>query len=122
MGAIDAACKRVDRNYKVAVPSYFFSRQKLQLLLPLCLESPNVADLALVLELDEGGNCYRAATCLEISQAIQNARLIASPDRNWLGGTPNEILGIPDATLAAQFDEALYTPEDGCDVTDDESI
>jgi hypothetical protein len=79
-GAINSAIERVKRNYKVAVPQYY--RGKTQLLLPLCLSKPNIADLALVVT--EQDNFYRASTCLTLDMAINNARLLSKPDRDWL--------------------------------------
>ena len=78
-GAVDNAKERVRRNYKAAVPQ--FHRGKVQLLLPLCLSDPRVADLAILLARHEG--VYRAATCLTLDMAY-NARLLARPDRDWL--------------------------------------
>lgn len=75
-GTIDDAIKRVKRNYKTAVPQYYDGR--LQLLLPLCLTSKAIADLALVIEKEN--DVYRASTCLTLDMAINNARLIAKPD------------------------------------------
>lgn len=77
---VQDAIRRVQRNYKTAIPQYY--KGKLQLLLPLCLENPARADLALVIERD--GELYRAATCLTLDMAVNNARLIAKPDREWL--------------------------------------
>lgn len=79
-GAIDNAKERVRRNYKAAVPQYY--RGRIQLLLPLCLSNPKVADLALVVEAHDG--FYRAATCLTLDMAYNNARQLARPDRDWL--------------------------------------
>lgn len=79
-GVIKGAVDRVRRNYKLAVPQYY--RNNIQLLIPLCLASPNVADLAIVVE--DYGNMYRASTCLTLDMAINNARLLAKPDRDWL--------------------------------------
>ncbi|MDM1494983.1 DUF3825 domain-containing protein [Myroides odoratimimus] len=79
-GAIDDAKKRVRRNYKTAIPQYY--NGQLQLLLPICFGDKSVADLALVVERDNGG--YRANTCLTLDMAINNARLIAKPDDEWL--------------------------------------
>ncbi len=79
-GTIEDAKKRVRRNYKTAIPQYY--DQKIQLLLPLCLSSRSKADLALVVE--RGNNVYRASTCLTLDMAINNARLIAKPDDEWL--------------------------------------
>lgn len=79
-GTIRDAIKRIKRNYKTAVPQYY--NHKLQLLLPLCLTSKAIADLALVIEKENG--VYRGTTCLTLDMAINNARLIAKPDDEWL--------------------------------------
>jgi hypothetical protein len=79
-GAIDNAKERVRRNYKTAVPQYYQGR--IQLLLPLCLTRPDIADLALVTQ-DEGA-FYRVSTCLTLDMAYNNARQLARPDRDWL--------------------------------------
>lgn len=79
-GTIEDAKKRVKRNYKTAIPQYYDG--KIQLLLPLCITSKSNADLALVVE--RGNNVYRASTCLTLDMAINNARLIAKPDDEWL--------------------------------------
>lgn len=79
-GAIQNAKERVKRNYKAAVPQYY--KEGIQLLLPLCLSNPSKADLALVVERHDG--FYRAATCLTIDMAYNNARQLARPDRDWL--------------------------------------
>lgn len=79
-GAIDNARERVRRNYKTAIPQFYQGR--VQLLLPLCLSKAAVADLALVVERFDG--FYRAATCLTLDMAYNNARQLARPDRDWL--------------------------------------
>lgn len=79
-GTIADAKKRIRRNYKTAIPQYF--KGKLQLLLPLCLMTKAKADLALVIEKEN--DTYRASTCLTLDMAINNARLIAKPDDEWL--------------------------------------
>ncbi len=79
-GALDNAKERVRRNYKTAIPHFY--RGRVQLLLPLCLGNPNKADLAIVVE--DMGNFYRAATCLTLDMAYNNARQLARPDRDWL--------------------------------------
>ncbi len=79
-GVIDNAIERVRRNYKAAIPQYY--RRRIQLLLPLCLSNPTVADLALVVE--NLGDFYRASTCLTLDMAYNNARQLARPDRDWL--------------------------------------
>ncbi|CAH0175109.1 DUF3825 domain-containing protein [Pseudomonas brassicacearum] len=79
-GAIDSAVERVRRNYKTAIPQYY--QGTIQLLLPLTLTDPAKADLALVAERFSG--FYRAATCLTLDMAYNNARQVARPDRDWL--------------------------------------
>jgi len=79
-GAIDNARERVRRSYKTAIPQYY--RGRVQLLLPLCMSDPQKADLALVVE--RHATFYRAATCLTLDMAYNNARQIARPDRDWL--------------------------------------
>lgn len=79
-GAIDSAKERVRRNYKIAIPQYY--QGQVQLLLPLSLTNPAQADLALVVE--RLPDFYRAATCLTLDMAYNNARQLARPDRDWL--------------------------------------
>lgn len=79
-GAVDSAIQRVRRNYKTAIPQYY--QGSIQLLLPLSLTDPARADLALVV--DRFADFYRAATCLTLDMAYNNARQLARPDRDWL--------------------------------------
>ena len=81
-GCVENTEKRLKRNYKLAVPQYFFTSNTIQLLLPLCIAKREIADLAIVVE--DYGNMYRASTCLTLDMAINNARLLARPDRDWL--------------------------------------
>ncbi len=78
---------RAYRNYKVAVPQYFRDKGgkgELQLLLPICLEEPSRADLAITVAKTASDDAYRSATVLTLDQAYNNARLLARPDREWL--------------------------------------
>jgi hypothetical protein len=79
-GTIDSAIQRAKRNYKTAIPQYY--QGAVQLLLPLSLTDPTKADLALVVE--RFADFYRAATCLTLDMAYNNARQLARPDRDWL--------------------------------------
>lgn len=81
-GCVNITKSKLKRNYKIAVPQYFFTGNTIQLLIPLCLTSPSIADLAIVVE--DYGSMYRASTCLTLDMAINNARLLARPDRDWL--------------------------------------
>ncbi len=80
LNAVEHAKRRVRRNYKTAIPQYYGGT--LQLLLPLSLSDPNKADLAMVVE--KFSDFYRAATCLTLEMAFNNARQLARPDRDWL--------------------------------------
>lgn len=79
--------KRVYRNYKTAVPHYYRDKGgkgSIQLLLPICLENPARADIALVVDKTETGDAYRGSTILTLDMAYNNARLLARPDDEWL--------------------------------------
>jgi len=78
--SIELATKRVRRNYKTAIPHFYDG--KIQFLLPLCMQTKKDADLALVVNKEE--YVYKAHTVLTLDQALNNARLLAKPDREWL--------------------------------------
>lgn len=79
-GAIDHALRRVQRNYRTAVPQFY--QGGIQLLLPLCMTNKKTADLALVIY--KQNDVYLASTCLTLDMAYNNARLLAKPDSDWL--------------------------------------
>lgn len=81
-GALDVTKRMLEANYKVAVPQYY--KGKIQLLVPICLQNPNVPDLALACSKTEDGLKYLGCTCLTLEMAYNNARLIAKPESNWL--------------------------------------
>ncbi|WP_281680008.1 DUF3825 domain-containing protein [Synergistes jonesii] len=81
-GAIRTAKKRIEANYKTAVPQWY--RNRIQLLVPLYLTNPNKPDLALVVSKNEDGTQYFGHTCLTIDMAYSNARLITKPESFWL--------------------------------------
>jgi hypothetical protein len=81
-GAKDGAEARVRRNYKAAVPSWYPTRDEVQLLLPLSLTALERVDLALVVSRE--GEFYRGHTVLTMEMAYSNARLLARPDSDWL--------------------------------------
>jgi cold shock CspA family protein len=78
--AKDQAVARARRNYKTAVPMYH--KGEVQLLLPLSLDGSGTAQLALLVR--RVGNEYLGETVLTLSQALNNARLLSRPDRDWL--------------------------------------
>ena len=80
-GAIDEAQKRVEANYKIAVPQFY--NGNIQLLLPLKLTSgSSLPDLALATYRER--NTYVARTCLTLKMAYSNARLIVQPQSSLL--------------------------------------
>lgn len=81
-GAVKRAKAMIDANYKTAVPQYY--KGKIQLLIPICLISEGVPDLAFVVSKNEAGTAYLGHTCLTLDMAYNNARLIARPDSVWL--------------------------------------
>lgn len=88
LAAIEGATKflkqKVIRNYKIAIPQWYMPERRIQILLPLCLVSPEKADLALVADKDSDARVYRIRTALRMDMAYSNARLITRPDREWL--------------------------------------
>jgi len=84
--AKDLAIMRADWNYRTAVPSYFPTRDKMNILLPLDLTDDGMADVALVVERTDSG-AYQGQTILTMEMAYNNARLICKPESDWLCNT-----------------------------------
>lgn len=84
--AIDHSLKRVEWNFKTAIPIYFSTDTTISLLLPLSLSGEtNKIDAALVLESDQ--TAYIAHTVYTLKMAYAHARLITRPDSDWLTTT-----------------------------------
>ncbi|MEK7996646.1 MAG: DUF3825 domain-containing protein [Planctomycetota bacterium] len=81
--AIDLSIKRVQWNFKTAIPTYYPRVRKLQLLLPVCLLSDEEVDMALAVEKTQSGS-YLGHTVLPLDWAYKNARLVCRPDSDWL--------------------------------------
>lgn len=81
--AVKLALKRIDWNFKTAIPMYFPTKNKMSLLLPLALVNDDKVDVALVVERTPSGN-YLGHTILPLSWAYSNARLVTRPDSDWL--------------------------------------
>jgi hypothetical protein len=81
--AVKLALKRVEWNYKTAIPVYFPSRDAMSLLLPLALVDEDQIDLALVVERKQSG-AYQGQTVLTLAMAYSNSRLVTRPDSDWL--------------------------------------
>jgi len=89
--AVQRAEQRVIRNYKIAIPQLYTDKSqgisKIQLLLPLFIQSPSRADLALVVERINTGNdndVYLGRTVLPLDWAYMNSRRIVRPDIDWI--------------------------------------
>lgn len=81
--AVDLALKRVEWNYKTAIPMYFPTKNTGSLLLPLSLVDEDRVDLALVVERQASGS-YQGQTILPLHLAYSNSRLVTRPDSDWL--------------------------------------
>mgnify|MGYP000859854314 CR=1 FL=1 len=81
--AIHLTLKRVEWNYKTAIPVYFPTRNLCSLLLPLCLLEEGQVDLALGVEHLQSG-AYQGQTVLPLDLAYNNSRLLTRPDSDWL--------------------------------------
>lgn len=81
--ATELARRQVRWNFKTAVPSYYPSRNTMNLMLPLHLSQSGIVDNVLVVELTPAGN-YQGQTILTLEQAYIDARLVTSPEANWL--------------------------------------
>lgn len=83
--AISQSKRRLQENYKLAVPQYYPAEHRIQLLLPLKVgTAAEKENLALVIRYDERLDEYQGVTCLPISFAYGNARLIVKPENEWL--------------------------------------
>ncbi len=86
--AIHRAIKRVEWNYKTAIPTYYIEDRKVSILLPLALDSKGKTNVALVCKHnfnpEKGINNYEGKTILTLEMAYCNARLITKPDNDWL--------------------------------------
>lgn len=81
--SVELALKRVEWNYKTAIPMYYPTRKTTSLLLPLSLVDDEKVDVALVAEKTSSG-AYLGHTILSLEMAYNNARLITRPDSDWL--------------------------------------
>ena len=81
-GALKQTLRMLEADYKTAIPQYY--HHSIQLLLPICLESPDRPDLALACVKTADGTKYLGRTCLTMRMAYHNARLLARLDSSWL--------------------------------------
>jgi hypothetical protein len=81
--SVELALKRVEWNYKTAIPMYYPKLKAMSLLLPIALVDDETVDVALVTEKTSSG-AYLGHTILTLEMAYNNARLITRPDSDWL--------------------------------------
>lgn len=93
--SLSLALKRVQWNFKTAIPMYYPQNNKMSLLLPLSLIDDEVIDLALVTEKTQSG-AYLGHTILPLDWAYSNARLVTRPDSDWLVAEKIETIPTTD--------------------------
>lgn len=81
-GALRQTKHMLEADYRTAVPQYY--NHAIQLLIPVCLQNPGKADLALACVRTADGKKYLGRTCLTLKMAYHNARLLAKLDSGWL--------------------------------------
>ena len=81
--ALELTMLRIQLNYKVAVPTYFASHDRIDLMLPLSLIDEDATDCVIVVKRERSGN-YSGNTIFTMEQAYNNARLIYKPVQRWL--------------------------------------
>ena len=85
--AIKFAKKIAQRNYKFIVPMYYPKERRIQLLMPIYLETSctiSQPDVVLVLTPYAEEKVYKPETILGLDEAYQDARLVAKPEESWL--------------------------------------
>lgn len=81
--ALELTMLRIQMNYKMAVPTYFASHDRIDLMLPLSLMNESTTDCVIVVKRERSGN-YSGNTIFTMEQAYNNARLIYKPMQRWL--------------------------------------
>ena len=81
-GALRQTKHMLEADYRTAVPQYY--NHSIQFLVPVCLQNPANADLALACVKTEDGRKYLGRTCLTLKMAYHNARLLAKIHSSWL--------------------------------------
>ena len=84
--AIKFAKRIAQRNYKFIVPMYYPVKNRIQLLMPIYLDSAytDKPDFALVLTPHASEKVYTPETILGLDEVYQDARLVAKPEESWL--------------------------------------
>lgn len=93
--SVELATKRVEWNFRTAIPAFYPTRDSMSLLLPLDLTEDSRSDIALVVELQDSG-AYLGQTILTMRMAYNNARLICRPDSDWLNTSVRLAVDVDD--------------------------
>ncbi len=115
--ALVLSLRRIKWNYRTAVPVYYPAKDRMCLLIPLCLLKDSVVDAALVVSRTQSGR-YQGETVYSLDWAYKCARLVYHVDSDWLK------VGRPSDGDADDADDDDVSPEssdpqdDGFDVDD----
>lgn len=100
--AVLRAFKKLQWNYKTAIPMYYSRYNDVTLLIPLALEDDDTVDMTMAVSRERSGS-YQGRTVLTLRQAYMDGRVIARPDSEWL----NTKMKLPDdGSYADTTDEA----------------
>ncbi len=83
-GAKHLLLENVKRNPMLALPHWYQTESKVQLLLPLYVTQKEYPDLALILDKDSEMGMYRVKTAITLDMAYIDARLICPQEHGWL--------------------------------------
>lgn len=83
VSAVNRSIRRIRRNYKLAVPCFFPTRNVMSMMLPLSFTYTGDPCLVLVCERTYSGD-YLGQTVLTLPMAYVDARLICQPGSEWL--------------------------------------
>ena len=100
--AVEMAVKRVQWDYKTAVPMYYPQTRGISLVLPLALKDRQSVDLALVVIKDANG-LYCGRTIYPLEWAYRNARLVCRPESEWLSLHPHNTAETADLRHTGRF-------------------
>lgn len=94
--SVDLAMKRIRCDHRNAIPMYYPKHNKMSFLIPLCLLSDTVADVALVVSPTTTGK-YEGSTILTLDWAYTDARIVSRPGIDWLSA--NHISGTNNTLI-----------------------
>ena len=90
--AINLALRAVERNYRMAIPSYYVSADMANMLIPLDLTGNGSPDVVLAAQRTDSG-AYLSRTVLTLQMAYKGARLVGSLEDSWLSAAVSSFEG-----------------------------